>query len=343
MNLNSKTIQRTTLLLSIILGAALLGQNSFIKWLTTESTDNAFIDGDISLISPEVSGIVKKINIIENHKVNAQDIVLEIEDADYKARFEQAKAQLQVGENSVYVIDYNIKLEDLNLQKLKDSLNLAQTDLDIAERDYKRTITLNKDNFSSAKILDNAKLNLEKARFALKKAKLDIDSSEYNISLLSLKKSTEMANLINLSESVKLAERSLLHTTLKAPVDGVITNVSAKIGNYITPGNPLLALVHNDKLTIKANFKETQLRKMKVGMPVDIEIDVIKGAEFKGKIRTFAPATGSKFSLLPVDNTTGNFTKVVQRVSVIIDFDLPEQYKELIIPGMSAKVFVNIK
>jgi membrane fusion protein (multidrug efflux system) len=317
-------------------------QNIIIKWLTTEATDNAFIDGNISLISPEISGIIKKININENSSVSEGDVIIEIEEADYKARLEQARAQLQVGENAVYMTDYKIKLENLNIQKLKDSIVVAQADLNVAEKEYKRNISLNKVNFSSTKLLDNAKASLEKASFALKKAKLDIESSEYNISLLSLKKSTEMANLVNLSETLKLAERAYNNTNIKAPVSGIATNITAKAGNYANPGHPLFAIVQNDNLTIKANFKETQVRKMKPGMDVTLKIDVIKDHSIKGKIRSLAPATGSKFSLLPAENASGNFTKVVQRVPVTIDFEVPEEYKDLLIPGMSVKVEVDV-
>ncbi|MCC2646725.1 MAG: hemolysin [Rickettsiaceae bacterium] len=337
-----KTLKRLLIITAACLMVIFFFQSIFNEWLTTESTDNAFIDGDISLISPEVSGVIKNIAVTENSEVSKGDIIIEIEDADYRARFEQSKAQLQVGENAIYVTDYNIKLESLNLQKLNDSLSVVQADLSVAEKEYKRNISLNKEHFSSAKLLDNAKANLEKASFALKKAKLDIESSEYNISLLSLKKANEMANLVNLSETVKLAERAFNNSLVKAPVDGIVTNLSAKVGNYATPGRPLFAIVHIEKLSIKANFKETQIKKMKPGMPVVIKVDVLGAQKLKGQIRSLAPATGSKFSLLPIDNTTGNFTKVVQRIPVTIDFELPEVYKGLLIPGMSVKAYVHI-
>ncbi len=342
LKLFSKNLNRILIILTILLTGAFLLQEIIYKWINTESTDNAYIDSDISLISPEVNGNIKIINIIENTQVKAGNVIVEIEDLDFKARLEQAKALLQIGENAIYVTEYSIKLENLNLQKLEESLSVVQTELDGAEKEYTRTLSLSKDQYTSTKLLDVAKTNYEKAKFAFKKTKLDIESSEYNITSLTLKKSTEIANLASLSESVKLSEKALRDTKLTAPVNGIVTNIAAKIGNYASIGNPIFAIVQTDKKYIKANFKETQLRKIKPGMKVEIKIDAIPNKKFVGIIRSFSPATGSKFSLIPAENSTGNFTKVVQRVPVTIDFETPDEYKNLSLPGMSAIISVPL-
>ncbi len=169
-------------------------------------------------------------------------------------------------------------------------------------------------------------------------AQLDLDISKQNLQLLELEKAAEQEKLKELTENKKVTLRNLQNTKLIAMVPGIFGNSSLEVGNYIVPGRALFSIVQDNTMYIQANFKETQIKKFKSGMKVKIEFDALPKKIIYGKIRNIAPATGSKFSLIPPDNATGNFTKIVQRVPVLIDFESPNAN---LVPGMSAIVSIR--
>lgn len=328
--------------LKVVLGfIAIMIVYKIYIWTQTESTDNAYIEADISIVSSEVNGAVAKLLISDNQPVKAGDIIAEIDDTEYVADFKKAQAGLDEAENSVKITEQKIEIQKLDIAKLEDNLNFAKISFDIEDRNYKRTSKLAADNFSSKKLLDDSKNDLEKARFNLSQVQFDLDSGHKNLELLELQKLSDEAKVITMTQAKVIAEYALSKTKIKAPVDGVVANNGIKIGNYARQGAPLVVVVPITGLYIKANFKETQVEKFNPGAKVKIEIDGISGEEIKGRVRAIYPASGSKFSLIPPDNATGNFTKVVQRVPVLIDFDVPEKFAGKVKAGMSVTVSVR--
>lgn len=314
-----------------------LGYGIYI-WANTQSTDNAYIDADISDVSAEVSGVLTNLLVTNNTKVNKGQLIGEIDDRDYKARLAALEASISGSTKNIEIIDQKISIGQVNLEQSAEKLKLAETSFNIVSTDFTRVQELNKAKFASIKELDDSKNSYQKAKNDYKQAQLDLDISKQNLQLLGLEKAAEQEKLKELEANKKITLRSLQNTKLISPVSGVFSNSSLEIGNYIIPGRSLFSIVQDNTMYIQANFKETQIKKFKPGMKVKIQFDALPKKVFYGKIRNISPATGSKFTLIPPDNATGNFTKIVQRVPVLIDFDAPEAN---LVPGMSVVVYVR--
>ena len=309
-------------------------------WTNTQSTDNAYIEADISLVSCEITGVVKNVFVTNNQKVSCGDVIAELIDDDFKANLAKAKSDIDAAIHDIEVLDQQILIEQINLQKNKDLQTLAKANLDVTETDYKRSVNLSRDNFMSQKLLDTARITYETARSDYSQKSLNVQVSEQNLLSESQQKLAKQANLESLIQLKNLREIALENTKIRAPIDGTVGNSALQVGYYVLPSVILFAVVP-DNIYVKANFKETQVAKFKEGMTADIRFDPAPSVKIVGKIRNLSPATGSKFSLLPPDNATGNFTKVVQRVPVLIDFKLPEGFKANLVPGMSTIVDIR--
>ena len=327
---------------AILLSAILLLYMTYTIyiWTNTESTDNAYVDADISIVGCEISGIVDKILVQDNNIVKKGAIIAEILDTDYKANLDKALADIDTKTHDIAYIEQQIHKEQLNFKKNKEQITLANTNLLLTERDLKRINELSKDNFASKKLLDDANYTFDKAKSDLNQKILDGEVIKQNLLSYDSEKLSKEANLKSLIQGKNLAQRALDNTKIRAPIDGIVANSSIKIGNYVRAGTALLAIVPN-KMFIKANFKETQIGRLTPGMKVDIKFDLLPSKKIIGTIRNVSPATGSKFSLIPPDNATGNFTKIVQRVPVLIDFEPFTDVTINPIPGMSAKIDIR--
>jgi membrane fusion protein (multidrug efflux system) len=308
--------------------------------VNTQSTDNAYIEADISSVSSEVGGVIDRVLVKENNFVKEGQIIAQINTADYKAKYEQSKANLDGAVRNIKMIDQNLAIIKEN--KVVEAHELAEENFKIAEIDCNSIAELSKDNFVSKKNLDNTKIVYEKAKNVLSQAILDLQISKENVKLLEIQKLAATAKSNAALQECNLAKRALDNTNIRSPIDGIIGNSSIRDGNFIRPGIILFSVVPFDKLYVKANFKETQISKFRPGMVANIEIDSESGTKIEGVIRNVSPATGAKFSLLPPENATGNFTKIVQRVPVIIDFAVPDGIKNKIVPGMSALTSVRV-
>lgn len=329
--------------LFIALGVVIIAMLSYViyRWSNTQSTDNAYVEADISYISSEVNGTVEKVLVKENNYVEAGQVIAMIKDKDYEANFKKAEGELDASRRDIEVIEQNIKLSKIDQQKAEEQHQFTQENYKISEDDYKRTKSLSQDNFATKKNLDGTKISFEKAKTELAQAEFNLQSSKENLTMLEIKRFAALAKYNISVAEMDLAKRALDNTIIRAPIGGIIGNSSLREGGYVRAGTVLFAVIPIDELYVKANFKETQISKFKPGMKVDIAVDSEKSAKIEGKIRNISPATGAKFSLIPPANATGNFTKIVQRVPVIIDFTVPAAYRAKIVPGMS--VVANIR
>jgi len=311
-------------------------------WANTQSTDNAYIEADISNISSEVSGVIEKVLVKENNLVKAGQIIAKIKDDDYRARLKQSEAALEATKRDIEIIEQNIRLSTIEQNKTTETYEFADENEQLVEVNYRRVRELSKDHFASKQNLDNSKIAFERAKNELSQAMLNMQISTENLALLEIKKLAAIAKQSNAEQENKLAKRALDNTNIYSPIDGMIGNSALREGNYIRAGVILFSVVPINELYIKANFKETQITNFKTGMKAVITIDSIPGVKISGSIRNISPATGSKFSLLPPANATGNFTKIVQRIPVLIDLQIPEDIKHKIIPGMSSLVKIRM-
>ena len=310
----------------ILFGAIVLVIVGFLVYEFTkyQSTDDAYVETTTVSVSPKVSGQIVKVLVEDNQKVKASDVVAVIDKVDYEVKLQQATAQ------------YERAL--LNQQNAHANLNAANSEIELAKKDLERYQNLYEAGAVSKQTLDKAVTNLESVQARQTTAEQSIFSSDPS-------KSAKVADaeLNVLKAQKRAAELALEYTDVLAPIDGTVSNKKVEVGMMVQPGTPLFVIVPND-VWIVANYKETQIRGMKPGMPVDIKIDTYPGKVFKGKIDSIQRSSGAKASLFPPENAVGSFVKIVQRIPVKIVFtEKIDQNEYPIIPGMSVVPKIKTK
>lgn len=289
-----------------------------------QSTDDAYIDTTTVSVSPKVSGQIVKVLVKDNQQVKAGDIVAVIDKIDYDVKLQQAKAA------------YDRAL--LNQQNAHANLNAANSEIELAKKDVERYQNLYNAGAVSKQTLDKAITHLE----SIQARQITAEQAIFSTNPTQVSKVAD-AELNVLKAQKRAAELALEYTDVIAPIDGTVSNKKVEVGMMVQPGSPLFVIVPND-VWVVANYKETQIRGMKKGMPVDIKIDTYPNKVFKGEIDSIQRASGAKSSLFPPENAVGSFVKIVQRIPVKIIFTEeinPEEYQ--IIPGMSVVPKVKTK
>ena len=315
--------KRRSFLLPVVMLAALgaagwYGYNWWIDGRFMVSTDDAYIEGDIAMISPKVSGYVESVQVIANQAVKAGDPLVTLDTGDYTIAVEQAKAQIVTEQLSLQRIDAQIVGAEAAQKQAEAQLGALQAALRGAEINQKRASDLQQKDVGTVASLDNAQVALDQAKANLAAGEAAVASAAANIILLQAQRKEAESTIRSTELTRDKAERDLSFTTLRAPYDGIIGNVSVQTGDLVSPGQRLAALVPVKELYIEANFKETQIGHLKTGEKVRVHVDAFDDEAIEGVVQSIAPASGSVFSMLPPENATGNFTKVIQRVPVRI-------------------------
>ena len=289
-----------------------------------QSTDDAYVETTTVSVSPKVAGEIVKVMIKDNQPVKAGDIVAVIDQRDYKVKLAQAKAAY---EKAI-----------LNQSNAQANLNAANSEIELAQKDVERYENLYQAGAVSKQTLDKARTYLD----SVKARQTTADQAIFSANPASNTKVAD-ADLNVLKAQLDAAQLAMEYTEIKAPIDGTVSNKRVEVGMMVQPGTPLFVIVP-DNVWVVANYKETQLEKMKVGQEVDIKIDAYPHKIFKGRVDSIQRASGAKSSLFPPENAVGSFVKIVQRIPVKIVFTEnidPEEYA--IIPGMSVVPKVNIR
>lgn len=292
------------------------------EWWTTGrfmvSTDDAYIQGDITAIAPKITGYIDTINVVANQRVKAGDPLITLDNGDYTIAEEQAEAQIATQRLTLLRIQAQTEAAKASVKQVEAGKVAAQAVLTNAEAAAARAGQLHATRFASQSQLDDATAALDQAKANLVSADAQIAAAVANVGVLEAQYKEAEGSIASLQLSKDKAARDLSFTVIRAPLDGVVGNLSAKKGDLVSPGQRLAALVPVNALYIDANYKETQLRDIVPGEKVRVRVDALSGDTFEGTVASIAPASGAVFSLLPAENATGNFTKVVQRVPVRI-------------------------
>ena len=308
-----------------IIGLALLGGASWYGhqyWTVGRfmiSTDDAYVQADMAFVAPKITGYVARIDADENQHVKAGDPLVTIDDGDYRIALEQAEAQIDVQAKTLDRIKAQTEAARAALGQAQAQKTSAIASADNAKRTSDRANKLLKTQVATQAQVDDAQTALDQANAGLVGADAQIASAQANIGVLDAQYQEAQASMRNLELARDKAARDLSFTVLRAPYDGVVGNRAVDVGDLVSPGQKLEVVVPLSKLYIVANFKETQLGHLVPGETVKFSVDAVDGGEFEGTVSSLAPASGAVFSLLPPENATGNFTKVVQRVPVRID------------------------
>ncbi|SDF29622.1 HlyD family secretion protein [Sporomusa acidovorans] len=337
MKIPPKFIKLITVLLVIAAGCG-----GYYFWHRGEvSTDDAAIEGRTVVLSPKVQGYVKTLHIQDNQMVKAGDVLMEIDPTDYIIRRDRAKAALAAAKAAVNASRNNLETTTVsassNIDASAAQVASARATWEKSLADKQRMESLFSAGACSRQQLDQAIATEKADRSALDKLQADLRSAQTAPTVIAAAKDSGeqlLAQVQQAEADLAQAETDLANTKVLAPMDGRITKRSVELGNYVQTGQQLATLVGTE-LWVVANFKETQLDRMRPGQPVDIRIDAFPSTMLHGKVESFQAGTGSYFSLFPAENATGNFVKTVQRVPVKIVFDNPPDATLPLGPGMS--------
>ncbi|OWV87139.1 hemolysin D [Rhizobium sp. N122] len=304
--------------LAILAGGGWYGYEWWTNGRFMVSTDDAYIEGDIATISPKVTGYVARVNVVANQEVKAGDVLATLDNGDYQNALDQAQAQIATEQLSLQRIDAQIEGADASLAQAQAQKVALEAAVRGAEITQKRQSELQAKSVGTAADLDNANIALDQAKANLAGGDANITAAQANITILRAQRKEAEGSVRALEISRDKAARDLSFTVLKAPYDGIVGNRSVQEGDLVSPGQRLMALVPVHELYIDANFKETQIQHLVAGSKVNVHVDAYSDHPVVGTVESISPASGSVFSLLPPENATGNFTKVIQRVPVRI-------------------------
>ncbi|MBK3774494.1 HlyD family efflux transporter periplasmic adaptor subunit [Azospirillum brasilense] len=308
-----------------------------------ESTDNAYVHSDITVVSPKVSAYVRDVRVAENQQVAAGDVLAVLDDQDFRAKVAEAEANVAAQRAALGTIDSKLQLQKAIIDQAAASVTSAEAEQRRAQQDFDRTRALANDSWASRQKFETADADLRKAVAETARARAALVAEQDQVGVLNASRSETDARLRQVEAALQTARNDLNNTVIRAPVDGVVGNRGVQVGQYARPGVQLLSLVPLPDVYVVANFKETQLARMRPGQPVTVEVDAYPDKHLLGRVESFAPASGSQFSLLPPENATGNFTKIVQRVPVRIALPRDSALSGLLRPGLSVVAEVDTR
>lgn len=301
------------------------------------STDNAYVRGEVTSLAPKVAGYITAVEVEDNQAVNAGDVLFRIDDRDFRARLAQAAANVEAAQARLTSVDAEIQLQHALIRQAEAQRSANLAEMTLATRASERRRRLVDVGFVSRAQLDESDAARSKAEAGVSAASAMVGAQRQRTAVLATQRTAAVAAIEQAQAARHLAQIDLENTVVRAPVGGVVGNRQVRVGRLVAPGASLLDIVPMNNLWVVANFKETQLERFRPGQRASITIDGLPDQVFEGVVDSFAPASGSTFSLLPSDNATGNFIRVVQRVPVKIRFasaPLPRQ----LAPGLSARV-----
>jgi len=333
---------RTILILLILTSTLVVG---IAYWLNAiqpfETTDNTYLKAHLSLISPKETGYVTEVLFEDNQKVTPGDLLIVIDDHDFQAKVAQAEAQVLMETTHIKTLETEKRTQNAKIRQEEANIAAAEADLERAAKDVKRFGNLAADGAVSTQTRDTAESAHKQAIAYREKTDSARQEAESQLASLDARIAETQAKLKAAQAALELARINLANTRITAPIAGIIGNRSVQVGQLVKPGSVLAYLIPTDGLFVEANFKETQISRMRPGQAVDIQIDAYPDSRFEGTVDSFAPASGSEFSLLPAENATGNFTKIVRRVPVKIRFN-PGTDLNRLKPGLSSMVKVKV-
>jgi membrane fusion protein, multidrug efflux system len=349
--------RRALLAVTTAVLVGVLGAMYIISPKASESTDNAYIQADSSVVAPKVRGLIADVLVQHNQAVKSGDPLVRISAEEFDARVAASMADLQnaqasfaAAEAALLALNADEELAASTVRAARVSIRSADAQRERADTDHKRYENLLSSGAVSRIDADRYRATAISAQADAERSRALYDVSRNQASVTHAKRPTLQANVSQAEASIARAKATLnlalqdqAHTLIVAPIDGIVADRQVARGDYVQPGTRLLTLVPMNSLYVVANFKETQTTRMVAGQSAQIEVDALPGVTFKGSVESFAPGSGSQFSLMPFEPGTGNFTKVVQRVPVRIRFDAGQPELAQLRPGLSTSVKVRLQ
>ena len=344
-HLSRKMLRWTALALAgalAVAGAAAFGHYYLTTGRYLETTDDAYVKADSTIIAPKVSGYIAEVLAPDNEPMKAGQLLARIDDRDFNTALHQARVDVAASEAAVKNLNAQIELQEPLIQQQAAEVDATEANLKFAREERSRYDELMKSGSGTVQRAQQTDATLRAQSAQLQQGKAGLIAANKKIEVLSNQRAQALAQLDHARAVEQQAALNLSYTQITAPVEGTVGAQSLRVGQYVQAGTRLMAVVPLDAVYVVANFKETQLTHMRNGQPVELRIDSFHSTTLKGRVDSLSPASGLEFALLPPDNATGNFTKIVQRVPVKIVLD-DQSLNGLLRPGMSAVPTVNTK
>ena len=321
--------------IAALAGAAWYGWDYWTVGQYLVSTDDAYVKADSTTIAPKVTGYLQRVLVKDNERVTTGQVLARIDDRDFKVALDQAKADVAAARATIASKQAQIEVQSAVINAAKATIDVDQAALTFAAQENKRYTDLATTGYGSVQNAQQAQSRNGGAQAALARDTANLTSAQKQVDLLNAEIVQATAALARANAIQNQAELNLGYTTITAPIDGVVGNRTLRVGQYVQAGTQLMSVVPAHGAYVVANYKETQLTDVREGQAVAIEVDMFPGQVVHGHVDSIAPASGQEFALLPPDNATGNFTKVVQRIPVRIALDTASDTRIELRPGMS--------
>lgn len=342
--LKSKRLRRAGLMLlgTAAIGAGLwFGSDWWFNGRFIVSTDDAYVGAEMATISAKLSANIASVSVLQNQQVKAGQPLVALDDGDWRIALDSARARSATAAATLSRIDSQIEAGRASLEQAQAQQVSAQAGVTRTVADFERANSLAAKSYGSQATLDGATAARDQARAALGSAEAGVSAAKANIEVLKAQRVEAARQADELKVAEQKAERDLTFTKVAAPIDGLIANTNVQLGDLVSAGKRLMSIVPLDQVYVDANFKETQVGPLKIGDRATITVDALPGHVFEGKVSGISGGTGSVFTLLPPDNATGNFTKIVQRVPVRIALAPEAAGRHVLRPGMSVVVKID--
>jgi membrane fusion protein (multidrug efflux system) len=342
-------LERFPIIRYVLIAALVAGIVAAVVWYMNyrasgqylQSTNNAYVRADFVTVSPKVGGYVERVLVADNQPVRRGQLLAVLDPRDYRANVEQAQAQIAAAAANIRAAERTLDEQQAGVGQAAAQVASAEAAAVAAEREVQRYEPLARSGAESRERLaglvlqrDRAAAELRAQRAAYLAARRGVATQSARIGQAEAQRGTAQAQLARASTDLGAVE-------IRSSIDGVVADKAVRAGQYVQPATRLMSVVPVDQLYIEANFKETQVALMRVGQPVTIKVDALDGAELRGRVASFSPGTGAQFSLIPPENATGNFTKIVQRVPVRVSIEAGPEARRVLRPGLSVEVTVD--
>jgi membrane fusion protein (multidrug efflux system) len=339
------TLKRSVLSVAVLAAMAVAADRGRDYWAVgrfQQPTDDAYVRADYTTVTPRLSGYVVEVRAYDNERVRAGQVLARIDDRDYRAALDQAVADVDMADAVLRNIDARITQQQAVVDEQRADIAAGKATLAYAKADNERYDDLKKLGYGSVQRAQQAEADMREHMARLRKSRAALASAERHVDVLASDRLRAVAQRERSLAARRQAELNLSYMSIVAPVSGTVGARSLRVGQYVQAGTALMAVVPLKHVYVVANYKETQLSAVHAGQPVTVEVDTFPGLTLKGHVDSLAPASGQEFSLLPADNTTGNFTKIVQRVPVRIALDDASLLGRLR-PGMSVRTIIDTR
>ncbi len=328
---------------ALIIGGAYHGHNYWTMGRFQIETDDAYVKADNSSVAPKISGYIADVLVKDNESVKAGQPLARIDDGDFRTALEQAKGDVAAAEATIEAKRASLTIQESIIAAARATVDVDQANETFAEQNNKRYATLATSGYGNIQNAQQAASQIAAAKATVVRDSATLDAAMKQVDLLKAELAQAKAALAHDVAVQHQAELNLSYATIMAPVDGVVGNRTLRVGQFVQAGTQLMSVVPTSSAYVIANYKETQLTDVRAGQPVDIDVDMFPGRVYHGHVDSLAPASGQEFALLPPDNATGNFTKVVQRIPVKIVLDTDSAAAGDLRPGMSVQPSIDTK